>query len=119
MDERQRLIRQFHAETVAAVRRLTQEIGYRAPRFVQMVATHGAVETARILLRGPETSEGFQILMDHHRLGDSVEAAVLIPVYEPLFSEEERAIARRRPEAHNFPVDAYLRSLSDGDGGAP
>jgi hypothetical protein len=87
MDERQRLIRQFH------------------------------VETARILLRGPETSEGFQIPVDHHRRGDSVEAGVLNPGYNVVFSDEARAGARRRLEAHGFNVDTYLRSPSDGAGG--
>jgi len=44
-------------------------------------------------------------------LGWSVEAWILRPWYEPLFTEVERTEARRRLEAHEFDVDRYLRSL--------
>ncbi len=40
----------------------------------------------------------------------SVEAAVLLPWYQPLFTDEERAIARRRLADHQFDVEDFLRT---------
>jgi hypothetical protein len=42
-----------------------------------------------------------------------VEAWVLRPEYEVLFTEDERVTARRRLEDHEFDVDRYLRSLTE------
>jgi hypothetical protein len=111
MDDRQLLINRFHADMVEGIRTLGREIGYRAPRFAQMVGEHGGFEAARMLLRGPRTSDGFQTLYSHGRLGQSVEAWVLRPDYAALFTEDERANARQRLVDHQFDVDRYLRSL--------
>ncbi|MGI5180542.1 hypothetical protein ACQEVZ_29930 [Dactylosporangium sp. CA-152071] len=105
------LVRRFHADMVQGIRTLSQQIGYRAPRFAQMVSEHGGIEAARRLLRGPGTSEGFLTLYQHNKLGMSVEAWVLRPEYAPLFTEDERAVAHRRLTDHQFDVDRYLRSL--------
>jgi hypothetical protein len=43
-----------------------------------------------------------------------VEAWILRPEYRPLFSEDERAEARRRLEERRFDVYRYLRQLEDG-----
>lgn len=112
MDDRQRLANRFHHDLVEGIRTLSREIGYRAPRFARMLNEHGGVETARRLLQGPRTSEGFQILMAHHKLEWSVEAWVLRPEYADLFSDGERDEARRRLEEHGFDVGLYLRSLN-------
>jgi hypothetical protein len=111
MDERRRLINRFHEDMREGIRSLGREIGYRAPRFAQMVAEYGGVEAAHMLLRGPRTSEGFQILMERRKLDRSVEAWVLRPEYVELFSAQERDEARQRLEEHGFDVDRYLRSL--------
>jgi hypothetical protein len=39
---------------------------------------------------------------------------VLRPEYEPLFTDEERDIARMRLEGRDFDVDAYLRTIQPG-----
>ena len=115
MDDVERLELRFHADMVEGIRTLTREIGYRAPRFAQMVSEHGGVEAAHRLLRGPRTSEGFQVLYRHRRLAQSVEAWVLRPDYRPLFSEDERAEARNRLEAHEFDVNRFLRQFEHQD----
>jgi hypothetical protein len=112
-DERRSLELRFHSDMVNGIRSLSREIGYRAPRFAQMVNEHGGAKAARILLGGPRTSEGFQILHRHDKLDHSVEAWVLRPEYEALFSPAERLAARERLEAHEFDVDRYLRSLAN------
>lgn len=111
MDQSQ-LAHRFHADMVEGIRTLSRQIGYRAPRFAQMVNEHGGVEAVRRLLQGPGTSEGFVTLYQHNKLGMSVEAWVLRPEYEPLFTEHERSVARRRLTDHHFDVERYLRSLA-------
>jgi hypothetical protein len=39
----------------------------------------------------------------------SVEAAVLLPWYADLFTDEERRVSRRRLVDHDFDVDGFLR----------
>jgi hypothetical protein len=106
----QQLAMRFHHDLVEGIQVLKREIGYAAPRFSQMLndPSIGGVEATRRLLRGPKTSEGFQILYFKKRLGRSVEAWMLRPEFEELFTDAEREIARRRLESHEFNVDRYL-----------
>ncbi|GAA3375554.1 hypothetical protein GCM10017750_13500 [Streptomyces racemochromogenes] len=93
---------------VAGAQRLKREIGYNPVRFTQMLAEVGGVETAKYLLRGRDASDGFTALWSARRLDVSVEAFVLLPWYEVLFTDAERETARRRLEAHEFDVARYL-----------
>ncbi len=79
--------------------------GYRATRFLQMVRRRGGVHAAKKLLAGTGTSGGFAALRDHHRLDLSVEALVLRPEYAALFTQAEKAEARRRLQAVGYRVD--------------
>jgi len=88
--------------------RLKKEIGYNPTRFNQMVAEHGGVGAAHLLLQGADASDGFTTLWEHGRLEMSVEAVVLVPWYADLFTNDERAIARRRLTDHRFDVDGYV-----------
>ncbi|GAB2646797.1 hypothetical protein [Kribbella swartbergensis] len=113
MDEIQQLRNRFTADMYEGVRILAREHGYNATRFVEMVRSTDGVSAARALLHtGPSTSYGFEVLWEKGQLGRSVEAWTLRPEYEPLFTEDEREIARRRLELHDFDVDGYLRRLA-------
>ena len=101
---------EFHRECLHGSDRLKREIGYNPTRFNEMVAQHGGPAAVRLLLQGRDASDGFTTLWDAGRLEMSVEAAVLLPWYEQLFRDEERAIARRRLVEHRFDVAAFLRS---------
>lgn len=90
--------------------RLKREIGYNPTRFNEMVADHGGPEAVRQLLEGRDASDGFTTLWEAGRLEMSVEAAVLLPWYELLYTDDERAVARRRLVEHRFDVDAFLRT---------
>jgi len=92
----------FHSEMLAGADRLKKEIGYNPTRFNQMVAEHG----------GPEASDGFTTLWENGRLEMSCEAIALLPWYEGLFSEDERAVARHRLDEHGFDVDGFLQRSS-------
>ena len=110
----EQLAREFTDDLHKSYRYLVRKIQYRAKAFIEMVALHDGVGTAQILLRGPQTHDGFVRLWESGELGHSVEAFVLRPKYAVLFSEEERRVARRRLEDHGFDVDEYLKSLPDG-----
>ena len=71
-------------------------IGYHASRFRQMLDRHGGVETVRRLLALRSVSPGFERLRDANRLYETFEFILLRPEFAPLFSDEERAVARRR-----------------------
>lgn len=97
---------------------LHTEIGYNPTVFRRMVEEHGGVETARRLLNFGPGQSGLERLWQHGRLADSMEAHVLSPQFESLFSVRDRRKARRRLEDHGFDVDAYLRRIAAEPGGA-
>lgn len=96
---------QFHADMVGIYERAKREIGYVPTRFLQLVSEQGGQAAARRLLRGSE-SDGFTTLWEKGRLDLSVERLTLEPQYESLFTEDERAIARRRLTDYGFDFDA-------------
>ncbi|MGW6446870.1 hypothetical protein [Lentzea sp. NPDC055074] len=109
----EQLALEFTDDLHAGYRYLVRKIQYRAKAFIEMVALHGGVGAAQILLRGPHTHDGFVRLWEAGELDHSVEACVLRPKYAVLFSEDERRVARQRLEDHGFAVDRYVESLPD------
>lgn len=103
------LARQFTDELYAGYRHLVRTVNYRAKAFIEMITMHGGVAAAKRLLEGSHTHDGFTRLWLEKMLDHSVEATVLKPVYEPLFTEHERQVARYRLEEHEFDVDGFLR----------
>lgn len=73
-----------------------KECGYNATRFLQLVSEKGGPAAAKQLIRKEGGTDGFAALWEHHRLDLSVEAHVLKPEYEVLFTEEERRICKER-----------------------
>ena len=76
-----------------------KEFGYNAGYWKRMVVDHGAVEASHRLLTGTRASDGFTRLWEEGRLNLSVEFSVLLPKYHDLFTDDERAEARRRLRA--------------------
>jgi hypothetical protein len=95
--------RQFHKDMAAIYERARDEAGYVATRFIQLVSEKGGLAAARQLLHGGP-SDGFTALWEKGRLDLSVEALVLKPAYAELFSDEDRAVARRRLRDYGFTV---------------
>jgi hypothetical protein len=110
---------EFHQDMVDGIRRCQQEISYNPTYWCRMVAEHGGVGAARLLLQGPPCSDGFIRLWKARRLDLSVEFSVLLPKYHSIFSAAERDEARRRLEAHRFDVDTHLRQITNGTGVGP
>lgn len=92
------LEKQFHQEMADIYVRAKRECGYNATRFLQLITEKGGVEAARRLISKPGGTDGFAILWECGRLDLSVEAHVLKPEFEALFTEEERRMCRERLE---------------------
>ena len=73
-----------------------RETGYWAGYFLRSVKQHGGVGAARRLLQRGGISKGLTRLAALGRLDLAMEALVLDPVYEALFTDAERAAARKR-----------------------
>jgi len=84
--------------------RALRECNYNAARFVQMLYDHRGLATAKILLRAPTVSDGYRALWDRNGLDLTVEALILAEEWNPLFSEEERTIARTRLTDYGYNV---------------
>jgi hypothetical protein len=98
---------EFQSAVIEDVARLKGEIGYHPTRFLQMVSEYGAPDAARRLLQARDGSDGFTTLWAAGRLNMTVEAMSLLPWFEGIFTDRERAAARRRLEEHRFDVDAF------------
>ena len=67
-----------------------------------MVNEKGGLATAKALLAKPEPQEGFTTLWECGRLDLSMEALVIAPRFEELFSVEERERAKERLVAYGW-----------------
>jgi hypothetical protein len=74
------------------------ERGYYPTYFMQVLHKHGGVGTAKRLLAKQEPQTGLMKLYELGLLDSSMEAYVIKERYQPLFTEEEIAEARRRLE---------------------
>jgi hypothetical protein len=83
-------------------RRAKTEAGYNATVFLRMLQDRGALETARYLIHTAKPSDGFTALWEKGPLDLTVEAHVLQPRFDPLFTDEERTICSQRLEALGY-----------------
>ncbi len=97
--------RAFHEAMVAIYTTAKRDLGYNATRFLQMITDVGGLAAARKLLHASAVSEGFTTPWEHRRLDLSVEAHVLRPEFELLFTDSERRIAERRLKDYGFGGD--------------
>ena len=81
---------------------IAHEHGYTASYFKHMLDQYGGVETAKRLLAAPGIQEGLIKLWELRLLDHSVEANVLQEQFRELFTEDERAEARRRLDALGY-----------------
>jgi len=87
-----------------AVQIMKSEYRYNPSIFIQMLTSDGAIETCRKLILSKRASDGFAKLWEFHRLDLSVEAIVLRPEFNGIFSSEEKKIARRRLKEYDYTV---------------
>jgi hypothetical protein len=83
-------------------RRAKAEAGYNATLFLRMLSDHGPVDTAHRLINSSQPSDGFTHLWERGRLDLTVEAHVLRPEFDVLFTDEERDACRARLSDYGF-----------------
>jgi hypothetical protein len=105
MDTGSPLEAQFHEAMIGIYESAKREVHYTAHRFLEMVDRLGGVPAARRLVTAPNASDGYTRLWEEKRLDLSVEYLVLSPKFQPLFTEEERSLARQRLLDYGFPGD--------------
>ena len=108
------LAAQFDQEMRDCIRRC-REFGYNPTYWMRMISDYGAVGAAHRLLAGARASDGFTRLWEEGRLDLSVESCILLPQYHGLFTDRERAMARRRLELYEFDIDGHLAERSEPD----
>ena len=82
--------------------RARNEARYTATRFLQMLHEYRGLETARRLLHSSTVSEGYTALWERGRLDLTVEALILQPEWNDLFTNDEREIARQRLQDYGY-----------------
>jgi hypothetical protein len=85
----------FHRAMLRTYERARDEAGYDDTKLLDMINELGGLATARRILEKP-ASAGFTALWRRGWADLTVEALVLQPQYQELFTEEELAIARNR-----------------------
>jgi hypothetical protein len=97
------LLAAFDEEMFLIYKRALAEAEYNASRFLQMLYEHRGLETARILVRSTNVSEGYEALWRRGRLDLTVEAVIHDnPKWHSLFTEEDLAICVRRLEKYEY-----------------
>ena len=91
--EQQNLRQQFQEE-MYRIYREASAFNYYPTRFLQMVDNHGGVGAASRLIG--QMTDGFTRLYCEGRLDLSVEAVVIQPRWQSLFTEDEITQARQR-----------------------
>ena len=86
----------FDGAMMDIYRRAKDECDYNATRFLQMLLEHRGLKTAKILINAPHVSDGYTALWERKRLDLTVEALIIKPEWDALFTDEERAIAKER-----------------------
>ena len=76
--------------------------GYYPTRFLQMLNERGGVGTAKYLLAKADAQQGLFRLWEVGQLDSSMEALVLLPQFEALFTAEEQAEARQRLDSLGY-----------------
>jgi hypothetical protein len=90
------LVARFDAAMLDIYYNAKREIGYNATRFLVMVKELSGLDAAHHLLAGDRIHDGFAELLLAGRPDLTVEALVLEPEFQALFSADELRVARER-----------------------
>ncbi len=100
------LVVEFNAAMQEIYLRAKAEAGYNATVFLRMLQDRGPVETAQYLIHTTKPSDGFTALWERQRLDLTIEAHVLQPRFEALFTDDERDICHQRLRNYGYtPLD--------------
>jgi len=79
-----------------------REIGFNAKQFRAIIAAHGGKEGDKKLLQSPRVQSGFEYLWKRNRLDLSMEAVIVNPKFQPLFTPSEISEAQHRLEMGRY-----------------
>ena len=99
------LKKQFDGVMHSVYENALRKCGYRATYFKNMLEDHGGLQTAKTLLHKPGLQYGFEFLWECGCLDITMEALILKPPWNNLFTEEEKEIARKRLRDCGYSVD--------------
>jgi hypothetical protein len=92
----------LEAAMMEQFRQCWTQLRYRPTYVLQHLSEHGAIETARWVVRIQNESSGFIRLWEAQRLDLSIEALVLQPRFAALFSVEDRRLAYEALKVHGY-----------------
>lgn len=93
---------EFHRAMIDIYQNALRDCTQKAAYFLQMVGSHGGVETAKKLLQSDDIEQASATLLECGRLDLMFEYLVLQPKYADLFTNEERTVARDRLKRYGF-----------------
>lgn len=97
--------RRFHQAMIDIYKVAKRDCNYTATYFLRMVNELGGLNATKKLLATTEPSDGFTTLWTYRRLDLTVEAHVIKPEFQSLFTTDEIAIARSRLKEYGYTVD--------------
>ena len=97
---------EFDAAMMDIYHRARAEAKYNASRYLQMLNENRGLRTAQTLLSAQTVSEGYTALWERKRLDLTVEALILQPRWNDLFTDEDRAIARNRLNKYSYQTES-------------
>lgn len=97
------LKKDFHKEMIEICKE-SKKIGYNPSRFIEMLAVKEGYLIARTFMQNPSQTDGFTKLWEKKRLDLTVENTILKDKYIPLFSHEEREVAKKRLSEHDYKI---------------
>lgn len=109
----------FHFAMSDIYTRARTEVGYNPSYFLQMLADLGALGTAKQLLHSKQPSDGFTRMWELGALHLTVEALVIQPPWQHLFTDQELRTARRRLRDYGYVEPVRPSSQSEATDTAP
>jgi hypothetical protein len=102
MNHQDDIQKEFTGAMLDIYRSVVKETGYRPTYFLQMVTETSGYEAAMHLIHAGKPSDGYTELHSRKRLDLTVEVLVLRPRWTVLFTDDDRAKARKRLEDYEF-----------------
>lgn len=96
------LERKFNKAMINIYKQAKKELNYSATRLLQLVSEKGGVLAAKQLIAVSGGTQGFSVLYENKRLDLSIEALVINPEYQELFSQEEIDICNKRLKEYEY-----------------
>ena len=95
--------------------RSISECNYQPKRFIAMIKKDGGYKTAKKILKVkyPYQKKGFMEAINARRPDLTVEAIILCPIWNELFTDEEREIAIKRLSDMGYSIKKILKIRKD------